>query len=68
VLPLFFAWRSLSTYFYFVALPAVALLLARDWSSRQRAAVAGQARRGSIAVLGQMAAAPRTRRIARRRR
>jgi len=29
VLPLFFAWRSLSTYFYFVVLPAVALLLAR---------------------------------------
>ena len=30
VLPLFFAWRSLTTYFYFVALPAVALLLARE--------------------------------------
>jgi hypothetical protein len=29
VLPLFFAWRSLTTYFYFVALPAAALLLAR---------------------------------------
>jgi uncharacterized membrane protein len=31
VVPLFFAWRSLSTYFYFVALPAFALLLAREW-------------------------------------
>ncbi|MGH2514188.1 MAG: glycosyltransferase 87 family protein, partial [Ktedonobacterales bacterium] len=30
VMPLFFAWRSLTTYFYFVALPAVALLLARQ--------------------------------------
>jgi hypothetical protein len=29
VFPLFFAWRSLSTYFYFVALPAFALMLAR---------------------------------------
>jgi uncharacterized membrane protein len=29
VLPLFFAWRSLTTYFYFVALPSAALLLAR---------------------------------------
>ncbi|HEX9039292.1 MAG TPA: hypothetical protein VF808_20090 [Ktedonobacterales bacterium] len=27
VAPLFFAWRSLTTYFYFVALPALALLL-----------------------------------------
>jgi hypothetical protein len=30
VAPLFFAWRSLTTYFYFVALPAFALLLARE--------------------------------------
>jgi hypothetical protein len=29
VAPLFFAWRSLTTYFYFVALPAVVVLLAR---------------------------------------
>ncbi len=29
VLPLFVAWRSLTTYFYFVALPSAALLLAR---------------------------------------
>ena len=28
VLPLWFAWRSLTTYFYFVALPALALALA----------------------------------------
>jgi uncharacterized membrane protein len=27
VLPLFFAWRSLTTYFYFVALPAVVLFI-----------------------------------------
>ncbi|MGZ6392304.1 MAG: hypothetical protein ACXWQZ_23945, partial [Ktedonobacterales bacterium] len=27
VLPLFFAWRSLTTYFYFVALPTVVLLI-----------------------------------------
>ena len=27
VLPLFFAWRSLTTYFYFIALPAVVLLI-----------------------------------------
>ena len=30
VLPLFVGWRSLTTYFYFVALPAFALLLARE--------------------------------------
>lgn len=34
VLPLFFAWRSLTTYFYFVALPAFALLLARERAQR----------------------------------
>lgn len=33
VIPLFFAWRSLTTYFYFVGLPALALLLARYWQS-----------------------------------
>jgi hypothetical protein len=27
--PLYFAWRSLTTYFYFAALPALALLMAR---------------------------------------
>jgi hypothetical protein len=30
VLPLFLAWRSLTTYFYFVGLPAVILLIARQ--------------------------------------
>ena len=30
VLPLWFAWRSLTTYFYFVTLPALALALAAD--------------------------------------
>ena len=29
VLPLFFAWRSLSTYFYFIMLPAIALFFMR---------------------------------------
>ena len=32
VLPLFFAWRSLTTYFYFVALPAVVLLIHERFS------------------------------------
>jgi hypothetical protein len=32
VLPLFFAWRSLTTYFYFIALPAIVLLLAREYA------------------------------------
>lgn len=39
-LPLFFAWRSLTTYFYFVALPAVALILARKRSEREAPTVA----------------------------
>src|SRR5258708_30973092 len=38
VLPLFFAWRSLTTYFYFIALPATALLLARQWREETSAA------------------------------
>ncbi len=38
VLPLFFAWRSLTTYFYFIALPATALLLARQWQEETSAA------------------------------
>lgn len=33
VVPLFFAWRSLTTYFYFVAVPSVVLLLAREWQT-----------------------------------
>ena len=68
VLPLFFAWRSLGTYFYFVALPAIALLFAREWTSRRRAAGTAHAGSGGITVLGQAAAGPRTRRAARRRR
>lgn len=36
--PLFFAWRSLTTYFYFAALPAVGLLLARQWRAGRAAA------------------------------
>ncbi len=35
VLPLFFAWRSLTTYFYFVALPAVVLFL-YEYERRKR--------------------------------
>jgi hypothetical protein len=34
VLPLFFAWRSLTTYFYFVGVPAVVLWLARQHETR----------------------------------
>jgi hypothetical protein len=34
VLPLWFAWRSLTTYFYFVTLPALALALADGDNSR----------------------------------
>ncbi len=30
ILPLFLAWRSLTTYFYFIALPAVVLLISRQ--------------------------------------
>jgi hypothetical protein len=33
IVPLFFAWRSLTTYFYFAALPAVTLLFARQLGS-----------------------------------
>jgi hypothetical protein len=56
VLPLFFAWRSLTTYFYFVGVPALVLWLARQHESQaasppQRVAVAGAGRaseRGGI--------------------
>ena len=44
VLPLFFAWRSLTTYFYFVALPALALLLARERQSDALASASASAR------------------------
>ncbi len=43
VAPLFFAWRSLTTYFYFTALPALALLLsARQSADGERAAHVGE--------------------------
>ena len=35
VVPLWFAWRSLTTYFYFVTLPALVLALA-DWADDER--------------------------------
>jgi uncharacterized membrane protein len=40
VLPLFLAWRSLTTYFYFVGLPAVVLLIARYQRKESRRAAA----------------------------
>lgn len=39
VTPLFFAWRSLTTYFYFTALPALALLFSARRSAEDAAAV-----------------------------
>jgi hypothetical protein len=45
VLPLFFAWRSLTTYFYFVVLPAFGLLLAWRSIPRGTAALAPAAAR-----------------------
>lgn len=50
VLPLFFAWRSLTTYFYFVALPAVVLLFYERSvrGSAPRPAVAGRAGAGQM--------------------
>jgi hypothetical protein len=61
VLPLFLAWRSLTTYFYFVGLPAVILLIARqlrkegeqatvavaDWSGGQEYATTPDSQRRS---------------------
>jgi uncharacterized membrane protein len=38
VVPLYFAWRSLTTYFYFVALPAGVLVLARQLDEQSSAA------------------------------
>ena len=38
VLPLFLAWRSLTTYFYFLALPAVVLVIASERRQQTRAA------------------------------
>lgn len=37
VLPLFFAWRSLTTYFYYIGLPALTLLLARRYTQESPA-------------------------------
>jgi len=34
VMPLWFAWRSLTTYFYFVTLPALALALSDEQDAR----------------------------------
>jgi len=42
VLPLFFAWRSLTTYFYYIGLPAVTLFLARRYGERKDVATSGQ--------------------------
>jgi uncharacterized membrane protein len=54
VLPLFLAWRSLTTYFYFVGLPAVVLLVARQKrkESEQAAAAALADQSGGQAHLG----------------
>jgi Glycosyltransferase family 87 len=42
VLPLFFAWRSLTTYFYYIGLPAVTLFLARRYGEQRLVAANGQ--------------------------
>jgi uncharacterized membrane protein len=42
VLPLFFAWRSLTTYFYYVGLPAVSLFLARRYGEQEHAMSTGE--------------------------
>ncbi|MBF6590389.1 MAG: DUF2029 domain-containing protein [Ktedonobacterales bacterium] len=64
VVPLFFAWRSLTTYFYFVALPALALVLARQWEQARvsgglAATVTSGTDRGGAIVAGRL---PRRRR------
>lgn len=51
VLPLWFAWRSLTTYFYFVALPSVALLLARLSEGNREGATAGKPPARAVAVV-----------------
>src|SRR6185312_15605578 len=43
VLPLFFAWRSLTTYFYYIGLPAVVLFLARRYGEHKDGKTSGQA-------------------------
>jgi hypothetical protein len=42
VAPLFFAWRSLTTYFYYIGLPAVVLFLARRYEEQKDVAASGQ--------------------------
>jgi hypothetical protein len=42
VLPLFFAWRSLTTYFYYIGAPAVTLCLARRYGEQPSEAASGQ--------------------------
>jgi hypothetical protein len=42
VLPLFFAWRSLTTYFYYIGLPAVTLFLARRYGEPKLVAASGR--------------------------
>jgi hypothetical protein len=42
VLPLFFAWRSLTTYFYYIGLPAVTLFLARRYGEQKSVAISGR--------------------------
>jgi hypothetical protein len=42
VLPLFFAWRSLTTYFYYIGLPAVTLFLARRYGEQELVATSGR--------------------------
>lgn len=52
VLPLFFAWRSLTTYFYFIALPAVVLLIYERHvrKSVPMLAIAGRAGTGAMGM------------------
>jgi hypothetical protein len=42
VLPLFFAWRSLTTYFYYIGLPAVTLFLARRYGEQKLVTTSGR--------------------------
>ncbi len=65
-LPLFFAWRSLTTYFYFSALPAFGLLLARQWREGRASQPAPATQRVAPALNG--AGATTTQRHVRRRR
>jgi len=59
-LPLFFAWRSLTTYFYFVALPAFGLLVARQWREGRmaQAGMASPTRGASVSTASQAGWAP----------